>query len=1115
MYYGDNEAYYTQTRAAFGNYQGMVAAGTYGGHGGAGGGMAPPDGIQGIGANVRPVTFMPPAHVYHTTGGQYIQPGGFRASLGTVIGYNEIPRNISAYEYRLNAANDAAERGGMMASAGALSSVGVAAGFATGAIGAKAGSFVGAGIGGVLGSIAGPIGTGLGAAAGGVIGGLAGGIAGGIAPSILTAGISDHLSREMEVRNYLENSSFRYIGAGSKMADPRTGTGMNIQSRREIAEFLTKMDIDDKYLRHDDMSRLLTSATESGLMHNTQDIEEFKKRFKEITENVKTVARVLHTSIEEGMKVMKDLRGIGVTDPNEAGQLIMQSDVKGKVAGRTASEMLEIGMQGAELLRGTGVSMDIGFKSAQMNLAAIRSARDAGVLSQEAVAQAGGEEALSQRMVAGTFGFVQSMQGRGALLAAYGRGGTVDATSLDKLARGDFSLAEMYQTGSAKVGDPSELMKFQAYQEKIVSEVGEKYGGRGFEFARLGMATTHAEFLRNQVPGLDMVTSMRYVMKTQMGMSEPEVQASLALIENSRTDAFNQMKALSAVRAREGAEGAERNFVFSQLNEQIHDVYKGLIAPTAHTLGRGIDTLTENSRRFIDERIYNISRADLSAGALSSEDMDDWVYREPRGSDQATLIADLDRHGGGALDILTRTTGEKIAQRLRKGRSMRLDSGIEIAQRERVDDFSGRLEDMKEDFLVLDRAVFNLGTQGDRDAIITMRDFEQMRDMYKKFSMSDKEIEGLDQDSIRSIVSELAVIQSNGKDTKGAVSVSHLAKMLFQKDLKDLTKEEFVALQKGTSGTGELFEAFEEDATLIKGVEQEIKVAEMKRITDRYDTIKTDISKEFGLEKTFFGGDSRLSDEAMTLIGRISKINDPEERRAAMAEAAQVIGAETKQSQSQIHQALSRVLEDEGKKGQLEDLRRDAISNQIGRGRTSLYEHAKETIKESDLKKDAKIELNKGLALFKGALAGGLEDVSTFFADNEGFAADTGLGTFEKTVRNLTGARELEKQLEGADDSNRQGIQEKIVETLRAVDPSLGKAAEERLKDGGNLGNLIEGAFNKEVGQFASTAESAGGVTTPKVGEASSVESFATQVNINKQNLMILQALASRMGVGS
>lgn len=672
MYYGDDQAAYTNWRASFGPFGGALAAGAMGGGGysapygsqGYPDGGGPQDQLLGAGAMARPITYMPPAFAMPTQGGQFVMRGGLRRSFGYAIGWNEPPRNVSPYELQLGASGEFAERLGSGVAAGGIQGAGLAVGTAAMPVGAAAGSLLGAGLGGL---VAGP----LGALAGAKIGGVVGGFAAPIIASSVSGGVSDLMAQQRELRNYMEATSFRFVGAGSDMVDPRMGRGMSTRARRETAEMITQMDVKDRFLDTEELSRIMRAGSEQGVFTGTQNLNDFKKRFKDLTDSVKEVAKVFNTSLEDAVKVVRDMRSMGM-DPAQTRQMITNAESLGRVAGRTAAEMFAVGQQGAEMYRGTGVSMQVGFQAAQANLTSIRAARDAGVLSQEAIAQAGGEEALAQRMTAGSLGFAQSQYGRGMMMSMT-KAGHFDAAGLQALAGGQ-GLVETAMAAARNISNPTALMQFQARQPHIVSDLGKQFGGQGLEMLRTMSIMQRAQYMQTVMPGLSTEDAFRATAHRAFGMSESEIETSLGMMRNAEKSFASGREANMATYRRQRIDAAYSNFMFTRMGAAVKDVWTSAKNIIAEPVNKAIDDFSDKAKDVLAEQMYGVKTIDLRGidtpsalvGSVLEQKADFEKVRERLGPRNMDV--------GG---LFVRTRGEQVLSMIGEGKFLTKAFGIE------------------------------------------------------------------------------------------------------------------------------------------------------------------------------------------------------------------------------------------------------------------------------------------------------------------------------------------------------------------------------------------------------------------------------------------------------
>ena len=170
-------------------------------------------------------------------------------------------------------------------------------------------SLAGLGIGNVMGS-------GIGRLMGGGAMGLAGMMGGSIVGMWLANQVQDAYAQRQGMQNFLEQTSYRYINAGSALADPRFGSGMSRNARREATNFIMGMERNDPFLDMDDMNNILQGSSSMGLMNGVSSMDQFKSRFKDIADAVKVVTKTLHTTLEQSLKTIQELRSIGIDPSN-------------------------------------------------------------------------------------------------------------------------------------------------------------------------------------------------------------------------------------------------------------------------------------------------------------------------------------------------------------------------------------------------------------------------------------------------------------------------------------------------------------------------------------------------------------------------------------------------------------------------------------------------------------------------------------------------------------------------------------------------------------------------------------------------------------------------------
>lgn len=561
-----------------------------GGAGGMGGGMSD------FGTQIRPVTFTPPAIAMQPHFGMFqVQQTLTQAGLsamggpagvglsgamtnfrtgglsGLINGPGAVPNNITMSEYMAMSARGFGDRLGDAAAISGLTVLSTGVGLAGGGAGATAGSALFTGV------------------MGKALGGLVGGALGGMAVSAYTGAVTDMMAENRANQSALAAGSFRFFNGPSGEVDRLTGRGMSRATRVNAATSIQNMELGDTRYGTSEYSQILEGGMQMDMFSGTRDVEDFKTKFKGLVENLKTVTSTLHTSLKEGIEVIRGFRDMGVTDPSEINRLTLGSEARGRSSGRTGMEMMAIGQTGAEMFRGTGIDMQRGFELNQMNVGTVRNLLTQGGITREAVAQAGGENALAQQMTAGALASMQTSYGRAALMANYNAGtNSLNPNMVHNMAGGDIFNQI---SGAAGMG-PGALLKFQAHQEELISKMSPE------QMQVFGIASDAgmARSLMQAAPGLDFESAFR-VAGQRAGKSRSQIDVEIGMLNQDPEKMRQQQQvALQAVQSQAGLEDLRNRF---NVGKRISNALRGeFVEPVADTFTQMSATIGERVEDF-------------------------------------------------------------------------------------------------------------------------------------------------------------------------------------------------------------------------------------------------------------------------------------------------------------------------------------------------------------------------------------------------------------------------------------------------------------------------------------------------------------------------------------
>lgn len=1077
--YGNEQANFTGMRNAYGDIPAYMMTGAGTAVGGASMGIR--NMFSDLGGMVRPVTYTPPARVNTGYYGQVVQQTGFFRGLTGTLGFNDAPRGTFAYDYGMRNAADFGERVGGGAMAGATTGLGLA-------FGATAGSAVAGAAGGFLGSALGPVGAAAGKFLGATFGGYALGLAG-------ADYINDALAQRRQMNNYLESTSFRYVGAGSPMADPRTGSGMSIQNRQRAVEMVRGLDISDPTLATEDLSQILEQGSQMGMFAGANTMDQFKKKFKDLVDGVKSVTKVFQTTLEEGMKILKDFKGIGV-DAGRVPELSLMSDAIGRATGRTAQEVMGLGMQGAEIFRGTGVQMSIGYQANVMNLASVRASRDAQLLSQEAIAQAGGEEALAARMTASGLQFAQSALGRGFGATFFGKGGFDQGAFREAMMGGKFDYNALALQATKNIGTPEALIAYQANQEKFLSQAGQQMGGMGLQMMQNMEAMSRATFMVQSGATKNMQDALRFSFQ-EMGLSDPEIQARMTSMKNAQGEFSARQAGAEATRMRTLEEEAQSNFLFFRAKDRVSDAVKSVADQVVAPMSNFIDRFQERTMDFYQRETSGIVRANV--GTVDFAGFTGTLEQDPEARQRRRTAIDLDVGGS----FFGKSAGEKLNDSINAGF---LDV-YGVKSRQLKADVAAKPDD-----LIINRGMLGLRTVVERDEL--EKAIESSRTALMTVSEAEKmKEEGKLKETSAGLTKALRSGAINSSST-----INEVAQATYGKDFTKLSRQEYGALlleAQSFPQMKEMLDNVRKGAISLQTVNEAIAVQEHTKNLEDIEGARESASKRLGLT---------LTPEAfnMMALARAKRNRDPKEADRLLDEATRLQSAEAQrqgvfnnETTGDITRAMSKFMEDDSFKVEAGIVQRAAGSIaqvQARRGFETLAGSLEVDLKTSALSETEQARARAAVSSLRSGKPQDLlnlpeADVKLLMETNTG----RGIMQQRDVVKRITDLQDNQAILATKDPEKRKelfkdsmkglaGVSEKQIASLADtfVNRGAGAAAEQAIT-----------SFASDIAGTTVTAGPAGGLRETEKGTGA--EQLELQTNINFQILTALRTLATQL----
>lgn len=324
-----------------------------------------------------------------------------------------------------------------------------------------------------------------------------------------------------------------------------------------------------------ELASLATNMGRMGMGTGIRDVQQFRQKFTEMVQTVKTIATELGTSLEQAQQAMAAMRGSGVF--RNADQVKMATQMRNySVAGGVATaELTSMASIGSQISRSVGGRGNAGAFAGMRTLGTIGSALQQGVLSDEDIYNATGmygaegRQALATRQMENSAGFLKSNKGRYFLASIAGANGQLDAGSVSSWMGGGMDVEETRGQAHKNLRGIGRA-NFIRNEGRLRGAAMEKFGGLMPAMAMQQWAQGKGVDINN-MGDREMLFASR-----QLGMGMDEMEATLkearnlpALMNSQQTEQQidQSLRQVATRRRSQGIEGMKRQF--EQAKEKV------------------------------------------------------------------------------------------------------------------------------------------------------------------------------------------------------------------------------------------------------------------------------------------------------------------------------------------------------------------------------------------------------------------------------------------------------------------------------------------------------------------------------------------------------------------
>lgn len=247
----------------------------------------------------------------------------------------------------------------------------------------------------------------------------------------------------------------------------------------------------------------------AGGFSNVTSADEMEQVLEGVVENTRQFANKFKMKQEEAVQVMAQLQSSMVATTENMGEFSSKMGHLGEVTGLGAAGITNFGMQGVNMLRGTGVSAAQRFDMALEARTQTERLRYSDPDTRQLIQDAGGADAFSLRTMESSQRYLQSGQGQLGMMNLI-QGGSLGASIPDMLGNAAGFMA----------GGPSSFLEFQNNAGKIAAQLGPM----GADSMSLARAISHLKMNGYDVNEDTVISAMA----NQQGISQEESRAIFA-----------------------------------------------------------------------------------------------------------------------------------------------------------------------------------------------------------------------------------------------------------------------------------------------------------------------------------------------------------------------------------------------------------------------------------------------------------------------------------------------------------------------------------------------------------------------------------------------------------
>lgn len=525
----------------------------------------------------------------------------------------------------------------------------------------------------------------------------------------IAAGLAagQHVGSQMYTGAQQQQSLNQTLRGSFSFQNPYGGTGFTRSDMSQIGTQIRGMSEQfgsgGEIASFKELSSLAGKMGQMGFAQGVRDVQEFGKRFKEMTTALKTMARDLGTTLEGAMEFAASAKGSGIFGTGKVTAFTGMARATAVSGGLAMSEVTGAANIGSQIARSIGGLGSQGANAGMRTIGQIGTAQQMGVLSEEDIynvtGQTGaeGRQSYAASSMQRTGRFLQSGRGRRVLASLAEKDGGLNEENVQELLTGGMGIGETMRRDKQQLGKVGRA-NFIRNEGRLRGAAMERLGG----FLPALQLQEWAQSKGVDINNMD-DRSMLFAQR-QLGMGRDEVDQAVKMannmpqiIERQRRDSVDDqyMQKLTQARKGQGVQGIQQRLeqareivngkmqkagqdFFNQGSEGIDKFFNQLAGQYVQTYSKDIDDSYRSMMsggalgRSVGQRAFGVGGGGMSkfvsptAGAFGGSRPGDLAAQMAKGSSgdlEHSMLSDLSPGRlmlGGAMGLLTGETAKYL-----------------------------------------------------------------------------------------------------------------------------------------------------------------------------------------------------------------------------------------------------------------------------------------------------------------------------------------------------------------------------------------------------------------------------------------------------------------------